>query len=289
MSARSEALHALLKELREILGPGAEHEAQQLLEHVLDSTPAGLHAGDRAPSVPERSLALELARRRSCGEPLQYLIGWVPFLDARIEVGPGVLVPRVETEFLAETALQLWRDLGLSGTQRALDVGTGSGCLAVGMAVAEPRLHFLALDISEEAVSRAAANAAGNGVEDRVEARASDLFSWLRESGEARHAFSLVISNPPYVSLLQKSQLPRDVVEHEPHVALFSGESGTEHLERIVREAPHWLARPGLLALEIGETQQDNALALLRETGAFRTFEVREDLTRRARMAFAWR
>lgn len=277
-------------EIRRLLemAPGLPpHEAEQLMAHVLGVERSRLHADPVTSTGDQMELLKSLAARRAAGEPLQYLIGWVPFLDARIAVGPGVLVPRPETEYLAESALEMWRAGGSPQPRVAVDVGTGSGCIAIGIALAEPGLRWIGLDISADALEWAARNVRENGLEGRIDLYNSDLFSALEAIEFQENGASMVISNPPYVAPADAPALPRDVRDHEPHAALFSGPTGLEHLERIIRESPRWLAATGLLALEIGETQMDNALACVRATGSYSSWEGRADLAGRPRMVFA--
>ncbi len=282
MSSRS-GIRRLLQEI-----PGIPpHEAEQLAAHVLAVERSRLYTDPVEPTDDQLEALRSMALRRAAGEPLQYLIGWVPFLDVRILVGPGVLVPRPETEYLAQTALEVWRSMGAPEPRVAVDVGTGSGCIAAGLALAEPRLRWIGLDISAEALGWAGRNVRENGLDSRVDLYNSDLFAALESIEFPEHGASLVISNPPYVAHSEAPALPRDVVDHEPHEALFSGPTGLEHVERILGEAPRWLSSPGLLALEIGETQMDNALSCVRETGRYASWEGRADLAGRPRMVFA--
>lgn len=280
-------IRKLRAELKCLLPPGAGHEADLILEHVLEIPRARLNLEPAEPTPELARQAIELARRRAAAEPLQYLLGWVPFLDARIQVGPGALIPRPETEYLAETALRLWRKLGAPSPQIALDVGTGSGCIAVAAALAEPRLRWIGLDSSAEALEWAVRNVGAHSLEHRVDLYNSDLFQALEAIEFSPRGASLVVSNPPYIADGQRDSLPPDVVDHEPHPALFAGTTGLEILERIVFEAPRWLSSPGLLALEIGETQMDNVLSLVESSGRYQAWEGRLDLAGRPRMVFA--
>lgn len=279
----------LVAQLTERMGGAPPHEAEQLLVHVMGCRRVDMLLGTALPTDEQWELALSLARRRAQGEPLQYLIGSVPFLSARILVGPGVLVPRPETEYLAHTALSEWRAMGSPLPHTAIDVCCGSGCIALGLALAEPELRVLGLEISDAALSWARRSLLANGAGARTELYRSDLFSALPEMNFPEHGASLIVSNPPYVAPSERDSLPRDVAEHEPGIALFSGPTGFEHVRRVVEEAPRWLARPGLLALEIGETQADNARAALEGTGAYTSWEVRPDLAGKPRMVLARR
>jgi release factor glutamine methyltransferase len=278
-----------LETLRQAMGSRAAHEAADLLAHAMGLERSAMFLAGAPPEPGAWSRALVLAARRAAGEPLQYLIGWVPFLKARIDVGPGVLIPRPETEYLVEQAMALWSRLPRSTPRTALDVGTGSGCMAIAAALEAPALRVYALDISEAALSWAGRNAVRNGVQDRVTVHRSDVFSALPELGFPEGGASLILSNPPYVARGESESLPAEVVQHEPDIALFSENDGLDHLDRISGEAHRWLSCPGLLVMEIGESQKENALALLARAGAYSRMECHPDLAGRPRILCAWK
>ncbi|MBI5838002.1 MAG: peptide chain release factor N(5)-glutamine methyltransferase [Candidatus Eisenbacteria bacterium] len=282
-------MKAVLRELQSLMGPVGPHEAEDLLAHVLGVRRAELFTGAGSPDPEQWERARALAARRAAGEPLQDLIGWVPFLDARVRVGPGVLVPRPETELLTSTALELWAELGIPEPRHALDVGTGSGCIAAAVALADPRARVTATDISGEALAWAARTVYENGLAGRVRLLKGDLFEPLQAAGCRDGFASLVISNPPYVADGEREALPVEVRGHEPAGALFSGPEGLDHISRIIAGIPRWLAAPGLLAVEIGWKQEAAALSLARSRGVFARAEVRPDLAGRPRMLFGWR
>ncbi|HVP39442.1 MAG TPA: peptide chain release factor N(5)-glutamine methyltransferase [Candidatus Saccharimonadales bacterium] len=278
-----------LRELASLMGGAGPHEAEQLLAHVLGVSRARLLTRPPEPTAVQREQARALARRRGTGEPLQYILGWVPFLSARVHVGPGVLIPRPETELLTITALQAWQELDSPLPHTAIDVGTGSGCIALGLALAEPCLRVIALESSESALDWARRNIEANAAGAVVELYRSDLFSGLESLRFPERGASLIVSNPPYVTAGEWPGLSRDVREHEPREALVAGPTGFEVLERILDQAPRWLSAPGLLALEISPELAGRALSKAEAGGAFRRAEVRPDLAGRARMLFAWR
>lgn len=193
----------------------------------------------------------DLARRRLQGEPLQYLEGTAAFLDFEVDVDERVLVPRPETEGLFDLARR-----EVAAPQVVVDLGTGSGVLAIAAARAWPAARVHAVDLSAAALGVAAANARRHRVE--VAFHWGDLYTALPASLRGR--VELILSNPPYVADHEWEGLPADV-RREPRSALVAGRRGTEVAEVVVAGAEIWLAPGGLLACEIGETQGPALLA----------------------------
>ena len=218
-------------------------EAASLLAHLLDTSEVRVRAfGERTVDAEPASRFLELVRRRAAGEPAAYLTGRREFYGREFLVDPRVLVPRPETEHLIEAVLAL----DLPEAPRLLDLGTGSGCIAVTLAL-EMSSRVVATDLSADALDVASQNACRLGA--RVDFLRADLASPLRLD-----AFDVVGSNPPYVSRSELPNLSPEVTEHEPHLALFAPDEGTAILDRILRNAE--AMRPGtFLVLEIGHDQ----------------------------------
>jgi len=212
----------------------------------------------------------ELARRRLAGEPLQYLEGSAPFVDFEVTVDERVLVPRPETEGLYELVADLAPPPGV-----VVDLGTGSGVLALALARRYPRAEVHACDLSSGALDVARVNADRLGV--LVHFHLGDLFSALPAS--LRGHVDLVVSNPPYVAEEDWDSLPPDV-RNEPRLALVAGPGGTELLERIADEARVWLAPSALVACEIGESQAAAVTESFRPLGEVSAFD---DLAGRSR------
>jgi release factor glutamine methyltransferase len=216
-----------------------------------------------------------LVARRLAGEPLQYVLGTAAFRRLELAVGPGVFIPRPETELVAERAMELLPRGGV-----LVDLCTGSGAIALSVADERPDARVFATEVSPAAAAWAERNRSSLGLP--VELHAGDLFDPL--PGDLRGEVDVVVSNPPYVDEAERSLLPRDVVDHEPHEALFAPGSGTSVVRRIAAAAPEWLRDGGRLVLEIGETQGRAVAELLRENG-FAEVSIRTDLNGRDRIA----
>lgn len=219
----------------------------------------------------------ELVRRRLAGEPLQYVLGTAAFRRLELRVGPGVFIPRPETELVAERAMAR---LPSSGT--LVDLCTGSGAIALSVADERPDARVLATELSPTALQWATSNRDATGL--RVDVYQGDLLVPLPSDLAGR--VDVVVSNPPYVDPGERSALPRDVVGHEPEGALFAPGEGTSVIARIASEARAWLRRDGWLVLEIGETQGGAVRALL-ERDNYADVSIEPDLAGRERIAEA--
>lgn len=232
--------------------------------------------------------ALEAAvARRAAGEPLQYIVGWTQFRELELRVDRRVLIPRPETEVLVEVVLRwAWDRVrgGMNdvGSLTALDLGTGSGAIALSLALEGPFGSIVATDVSADALEVAAENARRAGLEGRVELRAGGLWEPVRGD-----RFDVVVSNPPYVAESERDTLPAEVVEWEPAAALFGGPDGLEVLDAIVAGAPAHLRPGGLLALEVGYGQAEAVADRVRATGVFTPAWVTRDLANRERIVLA--
>lgn len=245
--------------------PLPEHELRRLTA-VATGRDAASIAADPELGDDERRRLDDLVARREAGEPLQYIEGTVDFGPLTLRIDPRALIPRPETERLWEEAV---RSLGDAGPGTVIvDLGTGSGCLALALKHAFPEARVFATDISEDALSLAKENADLAGLD--VTFLRGDLFEPLPSSLAGR--IDLVVSNPPYVAAAD--DLPAEIADHEPHAALFAGPEGTEVLARIADEAFWMVGVGGWVLCEIGEGQAQDALRMF---GAFDR-EVRKDL-----------
>ena len=204
----------------------------------------------------------ELVFRHAKGEPLQYLTGEREFYGLSFRVTPEVLIPRPETEILVERALDLVRG-GLGTGSRFVDVGTGSGCIAVSFAFENPASVGWAVDLSNAALAVAQGNAARHGVADRILFVQADLL----ECFPRKQCFDLVLCNPPYIAYEEYDSLPSGVRDFEPHEALFGGESGLEIYRRLIPEISFRLESGGYLLLELGAGQAEKITQLVISQG----------------------
>jgi release factor glutamine methyltransferase len=227
---------------------------------------------------------LDKISRRAAGEPLQYITGEQYFMGRRFAVGPTVLIPRPETESLTEKAIQYLA--GRRSANMALDLCTGSGAIAVSLALKFHSLKVTASDISKEALVTASRNARAHGVAPRIEFVRSNLFSSIKKGGLSGKKFDLIISNPPYIRSGDIGELQREIREHEPMAALDGGEDGLDFYRKIAAGAKAYMKKDGCLMLEIGADQGVDVRTIL-ENAEFREAAIFPDLSGRDRIAMA--
>lgn len=229
--------------------PNPRLDAELLLAHVLKCKRVDLYTGFEK-TVGDNHLAefKALIERRAKREPLQYIIGETEFWGLKFKVTPDVLIPRPETELLVEEALKF------SEAKNILDIGTGSGCIAISLAKHLLEARITATDISKESLEVAKENAETNSVFDRIEFIASDIAPWLFFETQEKK-FDLIVSNPPYIDPIEIDLLQTEVSQHEPRRALDGGKGGFEIIDKILQEAPDFLKDGGALLLEVGEGQ----------------------------------
>jgi release factor glutamine methyltransferase len=224
--------------------------------------------------------------RRLRGEPVQYITGRAAFRGLDLVVNAAVLIPRPETEGLVEAVLGVLREeLARWPKPRVLDLGTGSGAVALAIATEWPAAGVTATDASDGALAVAGSNAAACGVADRVRLLRGD---WFEPLG-ADERFEVIVSNPPYIATGERDSLPREVREFEPEEALFAGASGLEALREIVDEAPRHLVGEGLLALELAEMRAREVAGWLEGARDWQQVGLRDDLAGRPRVLLARR
>ena len=262
----------------------AEIEAEHLLAHTLGISRMDLHN----PLTVENALAAigdmsvveetfwKLLDRRCAHEPLQYLTGVAYFRHLEIKVGPGVLVPRPESELLVEAALGYIEKI--DGPVSVVDLGSGSGALALAIATEAPNTHVIAVEKSEDAIAWLKENV--SFIDEKVRILQSDVLDAL-----VGVKCDVVIANPPYIPDLQ--ELPRDVQEHEPAIALFGGTDGMKIPRSFIAAAARLLKSGGFLAIEHHETQGAEIAAVLLED--FEDIILHSDLTGRPRFTTAVR
>ena len=274
MSARGRSWGSLLAAGREKLrGPGfAPYEAEELLARAAGRPRAWFLSRRSEPAPPDETARFHaLVERRAAGEPLQYLLGEWEFRGRTFRVDPRALIPRGETEGIVEVALE-----AAPGALRILDAGTGSGILAVTLALERPDARVIALDRSLDALALARENAYAFGVEARVAFAASD---WL--TAFAPHPpppFDLVVANPPYVPLADAPHLDKTVSDHEPGLALYGGDDGLDPLRILLAQLPHFLPPGAPFVFEFGYGQASAVSDLVERSRSFQLSAVRLDV-----------
>jgi len=255
-----QALRAAEQQLDAAGISGARIEASMLLGHVLGFSRAELLAGLSDPLSDEQQRHFHgLVERRAAREPLQYIRGIAPFLDFELGVHPGVFIPRPETEQLVEVARGLWNP---EDGHWAVDVGTGSGAIAIGLAKGQAKGHILAIDRSTVALDAAAANAETLGVRARIAFMRGNL---LRSLELAPDDIGMIVSNPPYAAY--SDEVDPEVRYHEPAESWSAGPTGLEIYERLIPQAAALLSPGRPLVLELGYGQETPVTSLLADDG----------------------
>lgn len=258
-------------------------EAEILLAHARQCPRIQLYVQYNEPLTESQRAAMrDLVRRRAQAEPVAYLVGHREFFGLDFRVSPDVLIPRPETETLV---LELIAAAKQVPNPQILDLGTGSGCIAIAAAVNLPAARVTAIDLSPQALAIARENAARHGVAERITFLEGDLFAPL--AGDAR--FDVVASNPPYVADAEMETLPADVRLHEPPGALKAGKEGLDVITRLVRKAATHLAATGTLLIEIDPAQSGAVRTLFVETGAFESPRTIKDPSGNERVIVATR
>lgn len=239
-------------------------DAEILLAHVRGCERIDLYVDfAQVPDDEQRAAFRELVRQRAQGKPVAYLVGHREFYSMSFYVSPAVLIPRPETEYLVIAALDLLKQQsdGAAGSPcHIADVGTGSGIVAVSLAKNLPTAQLVATDLSSAALEIAARNAHSHQVQDRIQFVECDLLS------EVSGPFDLVLSNPPYVTDAEYEQLPRDIKEFEPELALRGGSDGLDPYRRLIPQAYERLRPGGYLVMEISPMIETEVLKLLRSS-----------------------
>jgi release factor glutamine methyltransferase len=253
-----EALEEAISRLTAAGAANPKRDSEQLLLHILRRDRSFLLAHSEHQLTKEQFACFrQLVARRANSEPIQYILGEREFYGLRFAVTPDVLIPRPETEHLVEAALER---IPLDAPHRIADVGTGSGAIAVAVAVNRPLAQLAAVDISPAALKIARGNAEAHHVADRIRFAEADLLD-----GFAAASFDMVVSNPPYIADGERESLDAEVRDYEPTGALFAGPTGLEVYERLIPQAARALLPGGWLLLEIGAGQHLQLSQLLKD------------------------
>ncbi|MBM6676166.1 peptide chain release factor N(5)-glutamine methyltransferase [Olsenella uli] len=271
---------------------GDEHprlSAEWLLAAVTGLTRVELYVNFDRPLQPGELNEMHAAiERRAAGEPLQYVTGEMPFRHIVLRCERGVLIPRPETEVLVDAALEGVDAAAGEGDVRVLEVGTGTGCIALSIASERPGTLVTATDLSPRAIELATRNREALGLDDAVDVVECDLASGV--DPKLMGTFSVLVSNPPYIpTRVLADEVPAEVRDFEPELALDGGSDGLDVFRRLLDLAPEALAPGGMLAVELFEGALDAAAGLVRERDDWASVEVREDLTHRPRVLVAVR
>ncbi len=226
-------------------------ETEQILTAILDCRRIDLYTAQPVLSPAQEELYKTMQQRRRDGEPLQYILGRCEFMGLPFFVNEHVLIPRPETEILIETVLEKAREWGKESLS-VLELGTGSGNIAVSLAKFLPEAYVTTVDCSSDALKVAVRNAHLNSVEHRIRFMENDMFGFCRENHKK---FDIIVSNPPYIRTRDLASLPVDV-RQEPRLALDGGTDGLSFLRFIIETAPPRLSTGGFIALEIGDGQE---------------------------------
>ena len=254
--------------------PTPRLDVEILLAHVLGTTRERLYAiPERQLTADERARLRALVGRRAQSEPVAYLTGHKAFRDIELQLNEATLIPRPETETLVEVALEKLKEVK-GHTLSVLDIGTGSGAVALAIAHEHPTVHVVGTDVQFRALEMARLNAGRLGLSARVEFLVSDLFDDVPPGA----LFDVIVCNPPYIADGDLADTPPDVHRFEPHVALLGGEAGMDFYHRLVPAAPPFLRTGGWLALEIAEDKAGEVRAVFEECHRYAPIEVHNDL-----------
>jgi release factor glutamine methyltransferase len=262
-------------------------QTELMLAHLLQQPRMRLYLNFERPLAPAEVDGLrELIRRRGQREPLQHILGSASFCGLELAVNRDVLIPRPETELLAERGWTFLNQLSALNPQPpvALDFGTGSGCLAIALAIKCPAAVVYALDVCPAALAVARQNAVRHSLSERIRLLEGEGFSPV----PAGTQFDLIISNPPYIPSGEIASLQPEVRDYDPHRALDGGADGLDYGRRLASEAPPFLKRDGRLMLEFGDGQAERLRAVFEEQ-KWIVEAVEEDYTHRPRMMVARR
>ncbi|MDE0505761.1 MAG: peptide chain release factor N(5)-glutamine methyltransferase [Candidatus Poribacteria bacterium] len=261
--------------------PSPRLDAELLLSHVLGTSRLQLYLRFEMPVFPEHlSTFRELIKKRTANVPVSYLTSRKEFFSLEFYVDSRVLIPRPETEVLVENVLQVQE-----APCQLIDIGTGSGAIAISLAANRPEWEILATDISAEALEVAQKNAVVHQCADRLTFQQGNLFEPLETLPESR--FDWIVSNPPYVSTKEYPFLPHDVRDHEPETALLAGTDGLDVIVDILEGAPRFLKSGGRVGLEIGHNHCQDVLEIVQSNSAYSGCQVITDYSGIERVVIA--
>lgn len=238
-------------------------EAGAILCFALNCDKAYLYThGDRILESLQINMFNTLIEERLRGKPIQYIRGYQEFMSLKFKVNSDVLIPRPETELLVERVIEHVKE-NYSGNVNILDIGTGSGCIAISLAYYIKASNITAVDISDSAIEVALSNAVSNGVERRIEFVKSNLLNQMSVHNNKK--YDIIVSNPPYIPRADIENLQLEVKNYEPLIALDGGDDGLDYYRRIINDSYAYLKPGGLLVLEVGYDQAEAVCQLMRK------------------------
>jgi len=259
-------------------------EEEQMLMGVLKCRRVDLHLENKPLTQEQKQLFEQMQMRRVHGEPLQYIIGHTDFMGFKLFVDARVLIPRPETELMVESAIAILNKMYSGKTLSALDLGTGSGNIAIALAKSFPDCLITALDISKDALDVARRNAHCHHVYERIKFLHEDMSYFLQRPLTQEQKFDLVISNPPYIPTDHLSRLPKEV-QKEPWLALEGGDDGLDYIRYLLAFTPNVLRENGKLTFEIWDGQSEQVYKLNEYFRCFRHIEFCRDYLQTNRFA----
>jgi len=237
-------------------------ENELMLTSILDCRRVDLVVDPQELTPPQKLQYEQMQVRRTQGEPLQYILGQCDFMGIPLCVDARVLIPRPETEILVELAIEKLKSIRTEDTLKALDLGTGSGNIAIALAKNISNAAIMTLDISKDALALALQNAQASGVEHKISFLCTDMVTYLENVADQGIKFDMIVSNPPYIPTAQLMRLPEDV-RKEPRLALDGGEDGLRFYKTIIQHSHRALSADGFLLMEIGDGQRQGIEAIL--------------------------
>jgi len=279
----SRVLDWTVKHLKQNGSPSPRLDAEVLLAHARRCPRIKLYTDfDQPMTDAQRAIMRDLVKRRAQSEPVAYLIGEREFYSLTFQLTRDVLIPRPDTEVLVMELIERARNFP---SPKILDLGTGSGCIAVTAAVNLPQAAVTVVDVSPAALEVARSNAMRHKVDSRMEFFEGDLFGPVSDGSR----FDFIVSNPPYIPSGELAELQVDVRKHEPQLALDGGPDGLDIIRRIVADLPRFLTESGTFLVEIDPPQSAAVQTMLSETGHFEKISTVKDLAGEQRVVIACR
>ncbi len=258
-------------------------EQELMLTSILECERVDLYVDHPvlSPSQKQRLQEMRISRQR--GEPLQYILGSSEFMGLKLKVDQRVLIPRPETELLVEAVIEKIKLFFQRKSLQILDLGTGSGNVAISLAKFVEHCQVTAIDISQEAIDVASQNAKAQQVDQKIHFVCADMADYLREPCTTQSTFDIIISNPPYIPTDQLAYLPRDV-QREPHRALDGGSEGMDFYRLILAQSKYFLNHSGFLFFEVGDGQRAKLEKLCSSYVPFAKIEFHKDYAQTERI-----